>query len=328
MARFFKRFVTANVGLKLLALGLALLVYGGVYLDSDHEYELTTPLVVSGLPDDRTPLEEIGEVARVKVVSDGRLRLKLHATSAERRHIYMLVHVPADARNVETPLTTADVVVPLGLRLRVIEVIDPTSVAFTIDDKVRRVVPVRPRAVGEPPQGYVLGGDLVVEPAEIEIRGARTLVDLVKSVPTLPVDLTERKSPFEIETSIVVDRRLDAKPRTVRLTGDIERTAQVRLEDVPVIIRNRRRLPALVEPDAGAVTLAGPQSQVDQLRRLTDSGAQTGLTIVVDAEGLEPGTHRLSPVVELTGQLRLVSVDPAEFSLRLGPDAAPDGRER
>ncbi len=317
MSPALRKLIPSNLGLRLLALGLALLAYGSVYLETEHEQILTIPLMLSNPSADRVPLDTPPGEAQVRVVAQGRLLARMRLAGIAEDELYALVRIPAGSDRVEIDLSPADVVVPLGLGLRVVEVISPTRVTLVLDDLVQRELPVVAALHGILPQGYVLSSKPALEPSSVQVGGPRTFVSAMEAVHTAAVDLAERREPFSEAVSLILDPRFECDPATVQLTVDIERTDQLRLENVPVVLRNLGRFAATHEPATGTVTILGPESRLKALKELHMAGEATGIAISLDAAGLGPGEHQVNPVVELGGQLRLISVDPTVFALRL-----------
>ncbi len=317
MSPTLRKLVPSNLRLRLLALGLALLTYGTVYLESEHEQVLTIPLVVANIPVDRIPIESLPTDVRVRTVAEGRVLARIFLAGVERDALYAVARVPTGAEKVEIDLGPADVVVPLGLGLRIVEVVSPTHLSFVLEELVHRNLPVTADVSGDLPEGYVLSGITALEPPNVRVSGPRSLVERLDEIRTESVDLADRRNPFSAVAPLVVGARLTAEPSSVQISADVEPTKQIQLAGIGVVFRNRGRLVASSDPPAGSVTLLGPSSRLNDLTALHAEGEATGLTIVLDATGLGPGTHEVSPIVELAGNLRLLAVEPPRFALTL-----------
>jgi len=315
--------ITRNLLLKLVALGLALLVYLSVYLDREHEANIRVPLLVSKVPSGRVIVGEVPRRATVRVRARGRLLAEMKLTGQRDRGVYVNVELEPGENSVDRGLFREDVVVPLGLDLQPLDVVRPDRVAFHLDELVEREVPVAPRFVGEPPRGYTLSGAVSIQPPRVTISGPRTQVSQVDEIPTVAIDVSKHNTPFAEVVGLHLPSQFEVSPSEVEVRADIEPTGRYVLEQVPVIVRNLRRHRSSVEPPTGAVELWGPESQLAKIRALQEGGQPTGVMIVLDAQGLGPGAREVAPLVELAGQLRLVSVTPARFLLRIGAAEAP-----
>lgn len=312
-----RRLRPQNLGTKLVALGLTLLVSGLVYLDQEHETTIQIPLEIADLPAGRVPLDDIPPQVAVKVVAKGQLIAKMWLTRSRPEDMSLIVRVPEGAESVDRELSPVDVSVPLGAPLRVTQIVRPIHLGFRLDALAERELAVAPRVIGSPPQGFVLSGDVRVAPPFVTVSGPATLLDPLGQVATAPVSLDERRRPFNAATEIVLPDKLTATPQEVVVHADVEAESQYRLEHVRVVVRNARGLTASVDPPTGSVTLLGPDSRVSRLGELSDAGEPTGLVIAVDASGKGPGAYEVTPVVDLAEDLRLVAVDPPRFQLVL-----------
>jgi len=307
-----------NLGAKVIAVVLALLVFGVVYLEGNQETTLTIPLRLDRIPGDRVVLDEVPEKARIRVRAPGQLLVRLRLGDVDRSGLMVVVRTDAEEGVVHHRLEPEDVVVPQNLDLlEVLDVVSPEVVEVALDELVSLEIDVAPNLVGEPAAGFVVSGEATLDPPRVTVVGPRSRVDLLTEVATEPVRLSGTDRPFRTAVAVRVPEGLRAVPESVWVGADVERTTRLRLASVPVVVRNSRRYGVTVDPDSGAVTLVGPESQLDRLSRLDAAGEPTGIGIVLDAAGLGPGEHALTPRVELTGRLRLVAIEPARFDLRL-----------
>jgi len=96
-------------------------------------------------------------------------------------------------------VTSQQVTVPVRVepndpRVEVVEV-QPAEVVVHLEDVTSRSVPVQPNLVGAPPRGYQAGTPLI-EPLEVVITGAETLVGRVDAVEA-DVNLTGARTDFQ-----------------------------------------------------------------------------------------------------------------------------------
>jgi hypothetical protein len=66
----------------------------------------------------------------------------------------------------------------------------------------------------------------------------------------------------------------------------------------------------MVEPSQVRITARGPQSAIESLE--LSYGA-----VYIDATGLEPGTHKITPSVDLPPEVELVKVQPETLRLKV-----------
>ncbi len=311
-----RRRLTENLGAKLLALGLALVVFGGVYLDTEHELDLDVRLVVER-PPDMVLVSQPPPLATIRVSAKGRLALKLRSTPPAESGVFVAVRLDGDETDVRRVLARGDVVVPLDLPVNVLAIIEPKALTLSLDERLTREVDVEAALVGSPPEGFDISGEVTIAPSAVAITGPERIVEGLEGVRTRPIDTSTWDRPVSERVEISLPRGLTAHPGTVAVHADVEPVSQLKLDAIPVAVRNARRYLVDVTPDSGAVTLFGPRSRLDRLGERAARGEPTGITIHVDAAGLGPGTHTVTPSVDLAGGLRIIGIHPAEFQLHI-----------
>jgi YbbR domain-containing protein len=313
------RFLYGDIGLKLTALVLALLVYFSVFLEQEHESVVSVPLVVENSDPDRMLVSEYPETIKVKVVAPGRLIARWWLTRAGGS-LTAAIPAPDGVMAINRSLLPEDVLVPLDVELRVVEVVEPRSIQLTFDRVMERRVPVQATRTGRQPQGFMVSGPMSVDPESVLVRGPREVVMELVEVSTIPLDFNGRSRPIHEKIGLVHAESLAFDPAEVTVSADVERTRQLVIEGIPVVVSNARGYRVELEPTVGAVTLMGPKSRLDMVEKLNQNGDPTGVTIELDAAGLGPGTHPRAARVDLTEALRLIAVSPPEFTLTLHAD--------
>jgi YbbR domain-containing protein len=144
---------------------------------------------------------------------------------------------------------------------------DP-EIPIAIERKVTKTVPIEPVFKGYLESGFELERIELV-PDRVEVSGPWSLVQGVQSIGTEVIELTGRKGDFSLST------RLQRKDQLIAIAGPAEITlnAIVRqsrsskfYDGVRIAAVNAR--PGLVfsfKPGTGAMTLSGPQVELDQL---------------------------------------------------------------
>lgn len=309
--------LTHNASTKLLALGLALLLYAGVFVYEERETVVRIPLSVAGLPEGRMLLDPAPEEVVAKVAAPGLLTLQMRLFGVVKNELAAVVRVPPDAETVNRTLHPSDIVVPLDSGVRIVEIVKPETIQFRLDRRVERTVPVKPVVTGTLPGGFSVSGEVVVEPPEVTIMGPASLVEDLERVATEPLDMSGRKRAFDGTVAPALDPRLRSLPEFVRVSVNIEPTDQYELTGVPVLVRNLGARVGTVEPATAILVVIGPKSELTRLRRMSEAGQATGIAITLDAAGLKPGRHVVSPAIELKGQLDLIAIRPPRFAITI-----------
>jgi YbbR domain-containing protein len=295
-----------HLGLKLMSLGLAVLLWLIVSGEEVVERGLRVPLELQQFP---AGLEIQGEApstvdVRVRGTSDALSRitpsdvvavLDLHAARPGNRLF---------------PVTPELVHAPYGVG--VVQVV-PSTILLSFEPSVTREVPVAASTEGEPAPGYVVG-NVSVTPDRVEIVGPESAVKRAREALTETISLANlRESETAAVTIGVSDPSLRLKTqRTASVTvqilpGPVEHTVRNR----PVHLRNLgQHLSAQAVPVVVDVGLRGSRESIAHL------GADT-VTAYIDVVGLGAGDYLLAVHADASDQAGVTHIDPATVKVRI-----------
>jgi YbbR domain-containing protein len=168
-----------------------------------------------------------------------------------------------------------------------------------------------------PPLGYT--AEASVSPGEVDVSGPASRVEDLKEIKTEPVEL--HGAPEPLQRSVLLSWAGDFvsfAPDHVIVNVRYQPTMMSRrFEHVEVTIRNAADgVRAKLVPPRLDLTVQGPQSLLSTYR-LEDG------SVWVDAAGLQPGTYRVTPHVEVPQALEVTRREPEVQSLEL--TSAPRG---
>jgi YbbR domain-containing protein len=288
-----------HLGLKLLALALAILLWLVVAGEEVVERGLRVPLELQQFP---VGLELRGEWPTFVDV-----RLRGPSGALGRLSAGDIVAV-LDLRSAKVgprlfQLTADQVRTPFGIQA---VQVTPPSVGLTFERSKTKVVPVRPPVEGDPEPGYVVG-EVTVAPPTVEVVGPESLVDQVSEAVTEPVSIAGARDHVSEEVIVgFVDAALRLKvPRPALVTvqvvpGPDERTITER----SIHFRNiGTNLTALATPAVTTVTLRGSRQSLNRV----DIAA---ITPYVDLSGLAAGEHVLNVHVDDAHDVGVARVEP------------------
>ena len=194
----------------------------------------------------------------------------------------------------------------------VIERIEPNSVPLRLERSIEREVEVEVPTTGQLADGYELLGAQSF-PARVRVRGPESLVNKLDKVMAETVALDGRDSSFAapqlaidipdqrilpVDAAVDVQIKIDEQQAEKRLPGVAVRRASAAGDE-----GNFTSLPATV-----AVTLRGARSLVDKLQA-------ADVAVVLDRGADGALTPRLLLPPEMQGRVKLLSTNPATFSL-------------
>jgi YbbR domain-containing protein len=196
------RLVVYNWPLKLGAIVLASLLYGGLVLSqSAQTYRGSIPIERVNQASDVTVLSNLGAVTSIEYIVPGDLGFRIDSSTF--RATVDLDGVDPGARTISLPVR----VTPSDPRIQILD-FAPRTISVNIDRLTSRSVPVRPVVVGTIPTGFDLG-DPVVDASQAVVAGPDSVV----------ADVVEVQARVTIDPSgIDVDRTVDLIP--VNANGD------------------------------------------------------------------------------------------------------------
>jgi YbbR domain-containing protein len=182
MNDFVQRAVLHNLGLKLIAIALAVGLWLAVSRDPVAEVALDTPVEIRNIPPDLEISSEIVPKAQIRLRGPERIIHQLHSSD-----VYAAIEFNGVRSGQRTfDLTARQIHQPAGLE--VVQVV-PSQFHLTFDVRLTRAVPVQPRVVGDFAQGYHIG-QIVSDPSTVTITGPKGRVEAVESATTDPIDVS------------------------------------------------------------------------------------------------------------------------------------------
>jgi YbbR domain-containing protein len=269
-----------HFGLKVLAFGLAVLLWMVVAGEETVERGLRIPLELQQIP---AGIEILGEIP---ATVDVRVR---GASGALSRIGAGDIVAVLDLRGARIgrrlfPLTPDQVRVPFGVQ--VVQV-TPSTVAMTFEASASREVPIVPAVDGRPAPGFAVGA-LMADPKSVEVIGPETAVRRATEVLTEPVPVTGARD--DIHQMVT----LGLRDPTLRLKATRSATVTVQivpaplehtLMNRPIHLRNLGpNLRAEATPSTVNVTVRGNR---DALSRL----GPEDVVAFIDLSGLGPGQY-------------------------------------
>jgi YbbR domain-containing protein len=289
-----------HLGLKVLAIALAVLLWLTVAGEHLVERSLRVPLEFRNIPE---ALEIVGDPpATVDVRLRGSSALLSRLEPGEVVAVLDLATARAGSRLFN--LRADEVRVPYGVQ--VAQVL-PATLALELERSVLRTLPVVPATDGEPAPGYVVGR-ISSEPATVDVQGPESRVRKLAQATTEPVLISGSRDRVRDVVTVGV-----ADP-AVRLVKSLNATVVVEiwpapvereLSGVPVRWRNLTSgLRATVSPSLARIRVRGQREAVGGLQ-------PDALEAFVDLAGLGPGRYNLRVQAEPTETVGIGEIVPA-----------------
>jgi YbbR domain-containing protein len=279
------RFLVHNWPLKLAAIGLATLLYGGLVLSQTTQpFVGNIPIQVSNAPGDVVVLTPTGSVTRVQYVAPPDLGLRIDSTTFRATVDLAGVQPTGDRKTFNVAVEAVDP------RIQVLD-FEPRAIVLTVDRVASRTVPIR-AMLGPVPSGLDIGqpsvdGDtatvsgpqsVIGKVTEVQARVAMDSsgIDINQLITLLPVDANgEPLTPVDVtpaqvrvKVPVFTDRRSKTLPVTPNVVGTPAagfEIASIQVDPVVVSVEgDANDLAGLDRADTQPISVSGASSQVVQ----------------------------------------------------------------
>lgn len=309
MLRRLRKTLFHNIGMKAIALVLALAVYVHVYSRQDQLVVMQIPLRIEGLSRELTYRDQVPETVRVRFRAKGReiLRLRTQPPGAVVRLNQAQVGL------LQRPVTISDVELAPESDVQVEAVVDPVVLVFNIEPLATAKLPVAIVEEGVPNERMVRFGRARVWPDSVVVLGPAGVIAGLDSIRTRPVSVEGRTQTVGEVVELVLPE--GARTHIDRVTVRIPLVPVLRrlFNPMKVELPHEYRSGWRVEPDSVRAELSGPRNLVEtvvpsQLRLRAIPSHPLVEDEVVPVQVTLPG--------DIRPHLRVESVDPPEVRLR------------
>jgi len=217
-----RAFLFENLGLKLVAILLAVAVYLHVYTDRPATMVISFPIEVTGLADSLSYSGRIPGSIEAELRGTGKQLIRLRLTEPRLKVSLAGIgpgHFQQRVVMDDLPVATTD-------KLRIERLIGAGVIDIELERKVTRQVPVAARLEGSPQGGMVWSGEVLTDPATVMVQGPRSSVAMLDSVRLHPVQFDSRGD--TLRAIAMVDTLPDwcsADPPSVTVIVPLERPA-------------------------------------------------------------------------------------------------------
>lgn len=320
--------LTRNIGLKALALGISVLLWGMVREEQDVE-EVVNVSISIDTPEDLIYLNTVSQYINVRLRGP-RSRLR----NAQEADLQMVIDLGGAVPG-ENLINVAQYRIrnlPDGVSVAAYY---PAVLTLDIDRLVEKELPIEVRFTGNMPPDYRLVSTEVT-PSTILLEGAERQLDPMPVIYTEPVNMRDFDADQVYSLTLDYgDTSLSPKgrPEPIQMDVDVEIEMQERIfEEVVVrLVTGQERY--RIEPPHTVVRVKGPLSQVEALtpafvRVFVDpnavpEGSSFPVTVTYSEEGPTNAETEASPSPKVTARLtrpgspdvKIMALTPKAFSL-------------
>jgi YbbR domain-containing protein len=188
--------LTSNLGYKLLALAIAIFLWGVANGSASTQRGFDLPIVLRSVPPELVVTSQSADVVNVRVLGSPSVLRTLAATKLEYP-IDVSEGKPGEAVYEVEPSTLE---LPRGAT---IVSRSPARVEVKFEARGSRSVRVRAEVAGEPAQGFEIT-DVQVKPPRVQVSGARSEVLRLTELTTDTVDVTGVTAPVERSVRVLL----------------------------------------------------------------------------------------------------------------------------
>ncbi len=283
-----KSALVENAGIKIIAIVVALFIWFNVSSQEEMTRSFVLPVQLVNLSDSLTIVGRIPESAETRITATKRQLLYM---GFKKGFVLMSLASATPGRFRQT-LSATNVILPLGINPKNVQIITPTVVDLFFEPKIKRRVPVSLTLSGSVAEGYLLNRTPSISPRMVKVVGGESYVSHLRNIPTGSVDLGRIKSSFEKEIELDFDKNLcQSFPDRVTVSISVSQRINRTLANVPpTILIDKSNLSADITPPTVSLILEGPKSILDTL-------SSKDVSILVDLTGKKTGVYKFAPEI-------------------------------
>ena len=231
--------------LRLGAFGLAILLWVFIVSSEMYEMVISVPIEVRNLSEQKALREKVPERALVRFEGTGRMLFKTLLLKRFYNDFKLVLDLDRISDEYEFVLNDyfrrypRKIVIPNEFEIRYIEIDSPREIKISLDDYLVRTISIVSKVIIEPSPGYVVVGDIILEPLEIAIAGPKDVIENITSINTLADTITDIS--IDISKSINFElpyQQVQLSHPNVLLSVDIQALSERIISEVPVSVIN------------------------------------------------------------------------------------------
>ena len=301
--------VPGQLGVKILAVVLAFLLWIHVVTNKNYDYNVTLPLQIVNIQDGLMLASSVPTEAEIKVRGTGKqlARFLLDVDS---------VTIDASPYSTGTYIvesTPDEFVINTVSGTEILEIVDPKKMRLVFEERMEKTVPVIADVKTEAALGFVKEGQLKIHPDSITVSGPKRFVRKIMSFETEEFHFSDLTT--SLDEMVKIDFPDSAFLTLTDSTARIEQTV-IRLQErtysgIPLKVTDTAgRTGYTILPDSIAATVEGKTEVLDSI----DADMFRASVSIATAA---PGSTFVSPTVSIPPGVRLIDVRPKEILIRI-----------
>lgn len=298
-----------QLGVKILAVVLAFLLWFHVVTNKDYDYNLSLPLHIVNLQEGLMLASHVPEEAEIKIRGTGKQLMRFLFevdsvtidASAYSSGVYVVEPSPGDFR-INTPGGT-----------EISEIVEPKRVRLVFEERMEKTVPLVADVETEAAFGYVKESDLRISPDSVTVVGPKRYIRKLAWLRTEELEFRDLTSPLEetVRIDFPDSAFLTLSDSTAVIRQSIIRLQERTYSGIPLKVTDTAgRSDFTILPDTVAATVEGRSALLDSL-------VSEMFRASVSLATAKPGSTFVSPTVSIPQGVRLIDVQPQEILIRI-----------
>jgi len=310
--------LTDNLGVKLIALVVALFIWFNASGQKQVVWMKMIPISLENLPDSLVVTGHVPKEAEVSITGTKR-QLMMMGLKRLDMALDLTGAVPGRQR---VSLTPRQIKLPTGFDYRNVRILEPVALDLRLELLVSKRVKVTLSTTGAIKEDLLLlDGTLAITPSWVSVKGPASAVERVNSVTTEALDLSKIKESFDREIPVDIQGgRFQCDPDRVTVSVRVDKRGERVFTNVPpTILLDSEDYTATVDPNTVTVTLTGPQAVLDTMQ-------YGDVSVLVNLGGLADSRYRIVPEVILPPGVELLHMSVDSLTVRIvksSQDASP-----
>jgi YbbR domain-containing protein len=237
-----------------------------------------------------------GRKSALKILSNLKIQYELDLSG---------VHVGINS----IPIKKDRIILPKGIS---IIRVNPTFLAVTIENKIKKELPVKISFSGKPANGFIVAS-AVAKPSSVILQGPENILGPLNEVRTKPIDIKGLSESLKKEVVLDLDENLEIISPSEIIAAEIlieEKIVTKKFFDIQVEGKNSP-FSYSITPPALNIEVKGPVNIIEKMRR------EKWITVYVDLKGLTPGTYVRRATITLPVKTTLIGVKPEMFTVKI-----------
>ena len=287
-----------HMGLKIISLIIAILLWFLVVGEKKSEIAFMVPIEINGIPTEMEIVNEIPQYADVRITGSRTIK------GISPREIRVYANLTGDKKEEDVHLSP---IIPKDRNIKRVD-INPDKIRIKLEQTDYKKVAVNTETEGVPAKGFLLK-NYQITPKKIDIAGPKSKIKIIKSIRTTPIKLNGHNKSFSIEVKPILEN-------PTRLAKNIPIIAEVNIEEkittsnlinIPVVLSNPQKNIKLLQ-DKIDILVEGPINDIEKLKNQK-------IKATIENNNLQPGIYWLPAKIELLPKIFLISAKPKKFKI-------------